>query len=113
MNLVEKKLPRQTDLENRGKIIEVYASGAHSRGVSVASSATARTDLSFEEWRRRARARGNGDRELTLTLDLPRVGEEMKARELTGVGHGGDGRGAELNSCLERANLFFNDSTTT
>jgi hypothetical protein len=32
---------------------------------------------------------------LTLTLDLPRVGEEMEARKLTGVGRGGDGRGAE------------------
>ena len=32
---------------------------------------------------------------LTLTLDLPRVGEKIKARGLTGVGRGGVGRGAE------------------
>ena len=32
---------------------------------------------------------------LTLTLDRPRVGEKMKSRELTGVGRGSDGRGAE------------------
>ena len=65
-------------------------------------------DLIYQERWRRARARGNGDRNLTLTLDLPRVGEKMKSKKLTGVGCGGDGRGAERRrNGLPPAPFFF------